>query len=177
MPSRALSSWVPFSAAPLLCQPSRPLPFFLDIWGFKVGVPWPSRFHLGSDLAQTFHAGQFSRCHLSCYAAHGAQVRLVMSTHQALGISAPSAIKMQPCLKSSSSTASQSTVASAKRYMGGAGPGGGGNAQPGTKDTCARHGVESADAWRPNVWGAGPASYYLCPSSYSPKATGSKPQG
>lgn len=45
--------------------------------------------------------------------------------------------------KSSSSTASQSTVASAKRYVGGAGPGGGSNAQPGWQDTCARHGVES----------------------------------
>ena len=79
--------------------------------------------------------------------------------------------------KSSSSTESQSIVASAERYVGGAGPGGGGNAQPGPKDTRARHGVESADAWRLSVWGAGPASYYLCPSSYSPKATGSKPQG
>lgn len=62
-----------------------------------MGVPWPSRSHLGSDLAQTFHAGQFSRCHVSCRAAHGAQVRLVMPTHRALGITAPSAIKMQPC--------------------------------------------------------------------------------
>lgn len=62
-----------------------------------MGIPWPSRSHLGSDLAQTFHAGQFSRCHVSCCAARGAQVRLVVTTHRALGIIVPSAIKMQPC--------------------------------------------------------------------------------
>lgn len=62
-----------------------------------MGIPWPSRSHLGSDLAQTFHARQFSWCHVSCCAARGAQVRLVMTTHRALGIIVPSTIKMQPC--------------------------------------------------------------------------------
>ena len=47
--------------------------------------------------------------------------------------------------KSGSSTANQSIVASAERYMGSAGPGGGGNAQSGLKDTCAGHRMESAD--------------------------------
>ena len=56
--------------------------------------------------------------------------------------------------KSGSSTASQSIVASAKRNVGGAGPGGGGNAQPGPKDTRARHRVESANAWHLSIWGA-----------------------
>lgn len=75
---------------------------------FKVGIPWPSRSHLGSDLAQTFHAGIVLP--MSCRAAHGAQVRLVMPTHQALDITVPSATKRW-CAKSSSSTASQSIVA------------------------------------------------------------------
>lgn len=49
-----------------------------------MAVPWPSRSHLGSDLAQPFHTGQFSRYHVSCHAAPGAQVRLVIPAHLVL---------------------------------------------------------------------------------------------
>lgn len=141
-----------------------------------MGVPWPSRSHLGSDLAQTFHAGQFSWCHVSCRAAHGAQVRLVMPAHRALGITVPSAIIMQPCQRA----ATQQQVSQLwplREACEWCWPRGRWQCPARTKDTCARYGVESADAWCPNIWKAGPDSYYLCPSSHSPKATGSKPQG
>lgn len=139
-----------------------------------MGVPWPSRFHLGSDLAQTFYAGQSSRCHLSC-AAHGAQVRLVMLTHRALGITAPSAIKMQPCQRA----AAQQQVSQLWPL-----PRGtwvvlaqGEVAMPSQRHMCQVWGRISR-CLVPKCLGSWPGLiYYLCPSSYSPKATGSKPQG
>lgn len=119
--------------------------------------------------------GIFPLVHVSC-TVHSAQVRLVMPTYWALDITDPFAIKMQHA-KEQQLNSKSVNCGSAERYMGTAGPGGGGNAQPGPKDICARHRIESADAWCPSFWGAGPTSYYLCPSSYCPKATGSKPQG
>lgn len=109
-----------------------------------MGVPWPSRSHLRSDLAQTFHAGQLSQCRVSCGTAHGAQVRLTRLTCRALSITAQNGgvKELQP-------DSSSGSRGSAERYMGDAGPGGGGNERPG---------VESAAAWSLRAWGAGLAS-------------------
>lgn len=86
-------------------------------------------------LAQASHAGQLPQCcKASCHAARGAQARLETPTHQALALTAPSAIK----LHHAAARHKVSQLWLCQELHGWCWPGGRGNAQPGPKDTCAR---------------------------------------
>lgn len=81
-----------------LCHPLSPCLGSLMLGVFEAAIlPWLSRSHLGSDLAQAFHprwAVLLVPLVMGC--STGAQVRLMRPTHRTLSVTAPSAIKMHP---------------------------------------------------------------------------------